>query len=451
MSIQIRIARLLLVAATAAAIAEPASGQGTPAPNERVAPADTTRTDTTAAGGSTTRGAGGSWAIKAPPQHWVSRTAKVTSFAASADSTAVRNVRLVHSTLQEQSTRQRLDASQLKLCAAGDTVCAAPIDIARKSVRRLELRAGPGFPRAGTYTGSVYFAADSSTGMQQADLTVLATSRTAKAGGALAILLGIACAWLFSVFLRNAAIRAQVKMQAGQILEEVTRIRNLLPEVEAVRGSELHAMRRRLDAVQAQFEMGRLESETYVPGRIPPAFAAAPGPEKFQALVVATEKVLAGLDTLVAAMSHIVRMWPRLHPLPDPAHEALNDLDHAAATVADAETAQAVAKAAIAHAQSEAKTDLHAGGPVRPEFPTIREGRVQMQSVSSWGWALWALLTWTAGVFTLIAGNFAFGLEVDYFKCFFWGLGIQVAGQQLSSNVVTTAYALPQIVPSAPR
>lgn len=450
MSIQTRIMPLLLLAATAAAIAEPAFGQNTPAPANRQAPAGATPApaDPAAAGNSTTPDAGGAWTIKAPPQQWVALPGQVTSFPASTDSSAVGNVRLVHSTLQEQSTKQRLDASQLQLCPAGGAACAGPIEIAPRSVRRLEIRRGPGFPRAGTYTGSLYFAADGSTAMQQFDLTVLATSRASRVWGAVVILLGIACAWLFSVFLRNAATRAQVKMQAGRILEDVKRIRETLPEIEAVRGSELQATRARLDAVQAQFDLGRLEANGYIPGRIPSAFSAAPGPERFQNLVVSNDKILAGLEMLVAAMSHIVRMGPP--PLPAPAHEALNDLDHAAATVTDAETAAEVAKTAIAHAQSGA-AKLQASAPAPPELPTIREGRVQMQSVSSWGWALWALLTWTAGVFTLIAGNYAFGIEADYFKCFFWGLGIQIAGQQLSSSVISTTYALPQIVPSTPR
>jgi hypothetical protein len=45
-------------------------------------------------------------------------------------------------------------------------------------------------------------------------------------------------------------------------------------------------------------------------------------------------------------------------------------------------------------------------------------------------------------LFILVTTNYSFGIGLDYFKCFFWGLGIQIAGQQLQqltpASVATT-------------
>jgi len=46
-------------------------------------------------------------------------------------------------------------------------------------------------------------------------------------------------------------------------------------------------------------------------------------------------------------------------------------------------------------------------------------------------WAIWAAITTVTGAGTLVFSNIAFGTPLDFVKAFLWGVGVQVAGQQL--------------------
>jgi hypothetical protein len=46
-------------------------------------------------------------------------------------------------------------------------------------------------------------------------------------------------------------------------------------------------------------------------------------------------------------------------------------------------------------------------------------------------WLLWAVLTVSVGYVIIIAMDPGFGTTADLWKCFFWALGLQVAGQQM--------------------
>src|SRR5215213_9099275 len=85
------------------------------------------------------------WSLSAPPQEWVVTINPRTSFAVNSDS-GVANLKLVNSTLVEQTNKARIDPTQLRLCIAGDAACNRPITVGAGAVQRLELRTAKGFP-----------------------------------------------------------------------------------------------------------------------------------------------------------------------------------------------------------------------------------------------------------------------------------------------------------------
>jgi hypothetical protein len=73
----------------------------------------------------------------------------------------------------------------------------------------------------------------------------------------------------------------------------------------------------------------------------------------------------------------------------------------------------------------------------------LQQLRVELQRLSIAMWVVWAFVTWIGGVGLLVMSNYGFGVGLDYIKCFLWGLGVQVAGQQfqqLAPSSVTTAF-----------
>jgi len=383
------------------------------------------------------------WTLSAPPLEWVVIVNPRTSFAINSDS-GVSNLRLVHSTLVEQTTKARIDPTQLRLCLADDRSCTRRIDVPAGAVQRLELRTADGSPpRAGSYSGDVYLAADGSTRTESFKLSVLSTSDWARIGGAAAILLGIALGWLLSIFLRNRAVRLQALMQAARLRGEIERLRVRLKAIEQWYGRPLEFTSGRLTALEGKLTRDELQAQGYIPGALADAFGTQTRAAEFPTFIAGIDAVLAGIGVLVTTMAIIARKWPQ--DPPEKAKRAIEELDEAAATVDTATSAAATAKAVLETLRTEERVAaLEATAEATPE-PSLSEVRMHLTATNSWAWALWALLTLSAGIATLIVANYGFGVGMDYVKCFFWGLGIQLAGQQVTAGVVSTSFSMPKL------
>ena len=64
-------------------------------------------------------------------------------------------------------------------------------------------------------------------------------------------------------------------------------------------------------------------------------------------------------------------------------------------------------------------------------LPTRAQLLIRVAHIVGAVWFLWAVLTLITGFAALILTNPAFGVPADYVKCFLWGIGVQMAGQQL--------------------
>jgi hypothetical protein len=387
------------------------------------------------------------WTLSAPPQEWVLIANPRTSFAVNSDS-GIANLKLVHSTLVEQTTKFRLDPTQLRLCLAEDAACTRRIDVPAGAVQRLELRTANGSPpEAGSYSGDVYLAADGSTRTESFKLSVLSTSNLARVGGAAAILLGIGLGWFISIFLRNRAVRLQAEMQAARLRKDIERLRPRLEAIAKWHGTSLEFTSARLVALEGKLTSDELQAQGYIPGALADAFSTQTRAAEFQTFIGNTDAALAGIDVLVATMALIARKWPQDPPAK--VKVAVEVLDEAAATVESATSAAATAKAVLETLQADDRAAALAGTPGSTPEPSLREVRMHLTATNSWAWALWALLTLVAGIATLIATNYGFGIGMDYIKCFFWGLGIQLAGQQVTAGVVSTSYSMPKLSTAA--
>ena len=88
------------------------------------------------------------------------------------------------------------------------------------------------------------------------------------------------------------------------------------------------------------------------------------------------------------------------------------------------------------------------GGPVggAPRRRTASDLAVELENLRGDVWLVWAAVTLALGFTVLILSNPGFGTGLDLMKSFFWGLGVQVAGQQLQQltpGKVASRFSLP--------
>jgi hypothetical protein len=390
------------------------------------------------------------WTIQAPPPKLVLIADRATSLVVTAGDAAVRGLHVIHSTLQEETTGALLSADALRLCAPEGAACTTPVDVEGGAARRVALVVDPGFTHHGTFRGTVRIAAAGPAAAQTFELTVLSSSWRSRLLGAAAIALGILVSLLITVVLRQHAARAALLLPAVRVMDEIRRIETALVAAESATGREAHGAHRRLDDLSRRLSPVELESRGYIPPRIRPAFA-------IESTETAYREYLAGIAANVAALDVVVRdgfgglaaRWPAgSQPQYEAAFRELDELAATVLTVEEATTgvAEVLARLAQALAPPGARAAPQAPAPARPL--TRERVLVQLQTVSLALWGLWGALTLVVGIVALIATNYAFGVGTDYYRCFLWGLGVQIAGQQLeqlSPRTIATRFdiALP--------
>lgn len=394
------------------------------------------------------------WTVKAPPQRLVLLLDRQTSFAVSTGEIGATNVRIAYSNLQDATTGGQLGSEHLQLCLPGATSCGTSISIDPYKTQRILLQVAPTFLFSGTFAGSISLAVDQKVEMDSFDLTVLSTSLSNQILGAALILAGIMVSWFVSVFIRQRALRAEALMPASELGDA---LRRLIADTERAHKKSENRLPKTLDrlkALLASLAPEQLEANGLIPQPIPNPFKATPDPTGTY------KQFLTNLSNEVTALSVVIRDGIRrvMEKLDGQNHGeavpvALQKLDTLAEQVSTADEA----KVSVAKIRGELEDALANGiqrgiqatppiaTPPVSTVPSLQELLVQQSRLSISVWLIWGGLTWLVGVVALVATNYGFGAGLDYFKCFLWGLGVQVAGnqlQQLTPTAVSTTFSI---------
>ncbi|HEX2078830.1 MAG TPA: hypothetical protein VHG08_14000 [Longimicrobium sp.] len=358
------------------------------------------------------------------------------------DSLPATNLRVVHSTLQEGTTDALLEPTKLRLCVPGR--CGDRIDLRPGEPKTLQLVVDPAFAAKGTFTGTVVLGADGKHPLPTFNLTVLSTTRAAQAVGAALILLGIVIALLVTVVLRQRALRLQALLPASRMAGEARAVQRKVEAAAGTGETPLPGTRERIDRLLEELRPENLEAREFIPDWITPAASPARdvGAEYRMFLEWAAGEVSVVRLVEARGFRPVAELWRRTGR-PE-AQRALRALDEVGA---QAETAAAAATE-VKRIRSELDVSLGGSGleamaPVGT--PTVQEVLVAYQQTNASLWLIWALVAWVAGIAVLVASNSAFGVGLDYYRCFLWGLGLQVAGnqlQQLTPASVATAFSI---------
>jgi hypothetical protein len=115
---------------------------------------------------------------------------------------------------------------------------------------------------------------------------------------------------------------------------------------------------------------------------------------------------------------------------------ALNDLERPGTKPANQQDAELKVKPIIDDLAKDIPSE--ALGP-RVQLASVHELQIRNERLNVVAWGLWFAISVSLGIYLLIAMQPGFGTSSDLWKCFFWGLGISVAGQQFNPSTVTGA------------
>jgi hypothetical protein len=363
------------------------------------------------------------------------------------DTQRATNLRILQSTLQEATTGAQLPPSRLRLCLSGR--CDGPINLDRRTAARVELVVDPAFRHKGTFTGSVFLASNENlTGFAPVELTVLSTTRRARAAGIALLLAGILVGVLVTVVLRHRALRLQALLPAKRLQGLIDRLEREVKAAVQPADAPFRQTLARLEALRVELSSDNLEGLGYVPGRLAAAVPATDRAGEYGELLKRIAGEVGAVEVvLVRGIRPVMELWTA-HPGHDALKKALGELDCTGAHSATREAAQEAAekiRAAAESAVGAARRAESLAGAEAVTLPVVHQVQVAFQRTNAAIWVLWALVTWVTGIVALVATNYAFGAGLDYYKCFLWGIGVQVAGnqlQQLTPASVATAFGI---------
>lgn len=353
--------------------------------------------------------------------------------------------------LLDAATEKAITRDQLKICANATTACGtAPVSFP----------AGVGTPlyigligddiANGNYAGSIELALDGSSVQQTLTLAVSRSAVGVRVWGVGLIAIGVLLSMFVGVFARHASARATALLPAAQIAERAQRRLATVTQLKV--DSQLPNLVQDLQTIITDMSSSALAR--YVGSWIPAPFGAA-DPAIAAAYATYLQEKSDRLEQLAYIVDHGVKpatdewkQYPQTPATDAALAAALTAMDGFAADPTrsiqqlrtDVGSALTTLRNALAGAAGRA-----VAGPAAAPLPSSQQLLVMRDSVHLAVWLVWAVVTIVAGYAALILTNYGFGTGADLVKAFFWGLGMQMAGeqlQQLRPSSVTTALGI---------
>jgi len=352
------------------------------------------------------------------------------------------NLRLDTNSLQETTTKAHVDPKLLTLCATPD--CKDPdktaIRIDEGTRKTVYVHLDEAIPN-GNYSGAVNFALDESADTKPVEITLSRSRRSTRVLGFFLILLGVLVSFLASTVLRNYSAAAEALLPAERLRELAESRKAKLAECDVV--SEAPVTTTALNDIIAGLAADNLRDKHY----IPPMFASPFGTPALSTDAYTTflQTESDRLRTLGYLIEHgLCAAAAVAYEKTNPDHvkaraDALKNLDALGGDETKTITQLSTDIPGILQTYEQALVpeeakDLAAPGPPEPiqGEPSTEQLHFRINLASAGAWLLAIVATVVTGYAVLIGSNFGFGTEMDLVKCFLWGLGVQVAGQQLA-------------------
>ena len=399
------------------------------------------------------------WSLTQPPKELVLAKDRETTFTARTGPVAATGVRIAAASLQDADTKALLGPGDLRLAkrtradgeAGAGREADRGLDLPALSTTGLVLRVDDGFRQPGKFTGKVSLTADQDDEAKEIELTVYSSSRCHQALGALAILAGTLLWLLVTIVSPKRAERLSALRAVALLSERAEDLRLEAMDAVATSGVGLPRLEQAFGQLAGQLTEERLDERGWIAPKSPLVLWRPDRSKEFEAFLKATGERIQVLEVIVRkGVAEVLEVLAK-HPNATPAiATAFGDLDALADRKdLDLDKARAeVAKVLATLRSAVAGKGLTAAAlaTVMPvAAPSSRELAVRIEGLSYLVWVLWMVVTVGAGIAALILPDPGFGTAGDLLACFFWGLGVQLAGQslqQLNPTTVRSAFKL---------
>lgn len=344
---------------------------------------------------------------------------------------------VLRSTLTDASTDNSIAPHRLDVCDAPAGACKPPVlppDVPTRAYLRIERDVPPG-----NYTGGVDLQIENSLQPQTLAVTLSRSNPRAIGTGVVLLILGVLASAFVGIVARHLAARTAAMLPAARLAqlkdEKVATLDRLIGSKQG-----MPILREELDKIGRA--LSREEVDRFVGGWIPSPFGSnASAATAFATYLQAKSDRLSVLTYIiehgVRGAVHAAAQRPDAKPALE---TALRDLDELALdSQATAEQLKPEIEKILATLQEAVRTKEGVESHVAAPLPSTRQLLVTLDVVNLGVWIIWAVVTIVLGYAALVLINRGFGTPMDLVKCFFWGLGVQTAGDQLQQARASSA------------
>lgn len=362
------------------------------------------------------------------------------------------DIRLVHSTLLEQSRKYNLGAEGLEICRNEFGECETPVHLTANSGGTIWLRSKDGVMAVGHFVGSVTINSPQKPEGDTISLDVYVTNWPRQLGGAVAILFGVFLAWVISTWGRSRYNRDQLLLPAALLREKLRGLQGTLAQAPpAIDTTSTSNTRKKITSLLNELTEEKLETANYIPLSFPSPYAgAALRTDDYRQFLQKRDDWVAVLRAIIEDGMAVA--WGQLTT--SSSGDAQRQVDQSVRTIDafidDRDVAPTFSTVAsqingeLTRLSTSLSTLLHSArdGARALTTPTVAvrtydELRFEIRTIGLAVWIAMAILTTLVGTNAVVLSNLGFGLVTDYLVCLFWGLGLPIGAQQL--NQLTTA------------
>jgi hypothetical protein len=359
------------------------------------------------------------------------------------------DIRVIQSGVVEDRRKFAPGSDGIQLCANATGDCTEVKTIPRSSSTMIWVRPKGHVEDAGHFKGTVTIASSVRREGDGVNVDFYVTSWWLQVLGGVAILAGVALAWIVSVWAKGRSNRLQLLMPAAFLRERLRTVKAMLGAAPpAIAPPAVSNTAGHLEEWLAKLDPKRLEGAGYLPPDFPLAFAkGAPNADKYGPFLETAAKWVEALRQVVEDGMAVA--WKQLPSNSVPASvtavvDAIKALDALVAVpeasdlgdlpvkiVAIKTDLETKLRPIAAHAAPLGAPALVGKGPGPQSYDRIM---VQLRDMSLLAWIATAAITTLLGVYILVAQNLGFGIWPDFVECVLWGIGLPSAASLLQQT-----------------
>ena len=252
------------------------------------------------------------------------------------------------------------------------------------------------FKPVGTFTGSLLFDTTPLSDTQSINLSVQQTWRYRQLLGLIVIVIGVAVAWLVTVFARSRIARDQALVPALLLSQKLQSLQGAEDQFPADLKHGLTASPAAIQQLSASLTVQSLDNKNFLPPAVPSTGPSATNTAAYQAFLTTTSSKVDDLDIIVSeGLSAVAARW-RSNLSPADSAALLDSFQKIDARLpVDPQTLRSEIAAlfqALNAARAQAQAQALGGDEIQPAPAVTRSVfavRLEVQTITVFFWVVW--------------------------------------------------------------